>query len=56
MTDGVEEEEFGDNECFHQHDNAGCNDGHETDDVENAKYIEDDIAWTGQALEDGHSK
>ena len=54
MTNAVEEEELGDDESFHQHDDAGCNDGQETDDVEDAKDIEDNIAWTGQALEDGH--
>lgn len=54
MTDAVKKEELGDNERFHQHNDAGCNDGQETDYVEDAKDIEDNIAWTGQALEDCH--
>lgn len=48
VADCVEEEEFGDYECFDEHGEGGDNDGEEADDVHGADYVEDDVAWASQ--------
>jgi len=50
MTDGVEEEEARGRGSLDQHEDAGCDDGQEADDVHDADDVEDDVAWTGQGL------
>lgn len=48
MTDPVEEEEFGDDKGFDQHDGAGGDDGQKSDDVHDPEGIEDYVAWACQ--------
>ena len=50
MADAVEEEEFGDDEGFHEHGEAGTDAGEEGNDVHGADDVEDDVAWTSQGL------
>lgn len=55
MADGVEEEEFGDDEGFNQHAEGGDDDRDEGDDVHGSNDIKDDEAWSSQRfLEEGH--
>ena len=48
MSDGVEEEELGRNGGLDEHDDAGCDNRQETDDVHHADAVEDYVAWPGQ--------
>lgn len=50
MSDSVEEEELGRNGGLDKHDDAGCDDCQESDDVHHADAIEDDVAWPSQRL------
>lgn len=50
MSDGVEEEELGRNGGLDKHDDAGCDDCQESDDVHHADAVEDDVAWPSQRL------
>ncbi|KAL9592335.1 MAG: hypothetical protein Q9179_006818, partial [Wetmoreana sp. 5 TL-2023] len=55
VADGIEEEEFGDDEGFDEHGEASDDDGEETDDVQDADDIKDDVAWTSQWFpKEGH--
>ena len=47
---GVEEEELGCNRGLDKHDDAGCDDCQESDDVHHADAVEDDVAWPSQRL------
>jgi hypothetical protein len=50
MSDCVEEEELGRNGGLDKHDDAGCNDCQESDDVHHTDAVEDDVAWPSQRL------
>ena len=55
MADGIEEEEFRDDECLDEHGKGSDDNGEEADDVEGADDVEDYVAWTSQRfLEKGH--
>ncbi len=55
MADGVEEEEFGDDEGLDEHGEAGNDDGKEADNVHGADDVKDDVTWTCQRfLEERH--
>jgi len=45
---GIEEEELGRNGSLDEHDDAGCDDCQEADDVHHADAIENDVARSGQ--------
>ena len=50
MANSVEEEEARGRGRLDQHEDAGCDDGQEADDVHDADDVEDDVAWSGQGL------
>lgn len=55
VSDTVEKEEFGDVEGFDQHSEAGCNYGGQSDYVDDADNLEDDVTWACQGfLEERH--
>lgn len=55
MSDGVEEEKFGHDECLDQHDEACRDAGEEDDDVDHPENVENDIACACQRfLEERH--
>ena len=41
---------LGDDESLDKHNHRACDDRGQSDDVENAENIQDDVAWSGQVL------